>query len=195
MEFPALVAAAEFASYEMAGQLQTRRRFERDRRKAVRLLEAPWRCHHGFNGSWMKTVADRILQSASLREGIVITASRLSELLDMEIEGLGMDREWKEKYDAFCAHKRGLYPSQEQEAEKMLGAFWDISGDIFKTYYALDSMNDAELLEHVCSGVLADLKDTETCTRQTVILAFYSEIVSLMRRMLTRDASPDEGEN
>ena len=192
LEFPALVAAAEIASYEMAGQLQVRRRLERDRLKAIGLLETPWRYQHGFDNTWMKAVAERILQSTSLREGIVVTASRLAELLDLEIEGLGMHPHWKEKYDAFCAYKLGQQPSLEAEADKVLRAFWDTSAEIFKTYYALDSMNDAQLLEHICSGAVGDLKETDPSMRQTVILAFYSEIVFLMRRMVTRDASPEE---
>ena len=195
LEFDLLVEAAVNASREMAARRKARRREDRDWRKAVRLLEAPWRSKHGFGRTCISAAAERIKHCASLREGIVLAASRLSELLDMEIEEGGENPGWREKYDAFCAYKKSVHGSSEDEADQMICAFWELSLEVFQIYYALDTMSDWSLFEHVCSCASDDLEAADVPGKQARMLEYYSQVVIWMHGLITKtDPWDDAGE-
>ena len=180
LEFVALVEAAKEASKEMAAQIRAQRSQERVQRQAMRALEAPRRFSHGFDGDWIKDVVTRIKEAGSLREGIVLAASRLSQLLDMEIEEEGYAEEWREKYDAFCAKQRNRYVDSEEEAYQTLCEFWGLSEELFQLYYSLNSMSDWDLFEEVCSGEVESFTAADFASKQACLLEYYSEIVVWM---------------
>lgn len=187
LEFAALVEAAEHASLELLAQRRARRRLEREQRKAVRLLEAPWRSRNGFDEDWLNTSRERIEKCDSLREGIVLAASRVSELLDKEIEDEGEDPEWKLKYDAFCAYKKEQHAASEDEDERVFFVFWEMVRELFETYYALNSMDDWRLFEHACSGQEGDLNAADIPGKQRTLLEYYSGVVYLMHTLLVNN--------
>ncbi len=193
LEFSALVEAAENASRELFAQRRARRRVEREQRKALRLLKTPWLSKNGFDEAWLKSARKRIETCDTLREGIILAASRLSELIDMTIDEEELDPEWKGKYDAFCAHKKIRHAGTEREEDKMLCVFWEMSREIFETYYALNSMDDWTLFERVCSGDMDDLEATDFLGKQTSLLKHYSSVVYLMHMLIFLDFSEGEG--
>ena len=180
LEFVALVEAAEEASNEMAAQIRVQRSQERIQRQAMRALEAPRRFNHGFDGAWIRDVVTRIKQAGSLREGIVLAASCLSQLLDMEIEEEGYAEEWREKYDAFCAKQRNRYVDSEEEAYQILCEFWGRSEELFELYYSLNSMCDWQLFEEVSSEEDENFSGADFAGKQACQLEYYSEIVVWM---------------
>ena len=180
LEFESLVAAAEFASESMAAQIRERRRLERAQRKAVRLLQAPTRSNHHFDGAWIKGVRKRIRQSDSLRAAVVLAATKLSELVDLEIEEEGHDPEWREKYDAFCAYKKSRYDSSEDELDRMLCVFWELSRELFEIYYSLNTMSDWALFERACSGEVDNLEAADVQAKQASLLEYYAQVVTWM---------------
>jgi hypothetical protein len=184
LEFVALVEAAEAASSEMAARLRAQRSRERAQRQAMRALEAPRRFSHGFDGSWIRDVAARIKQAGSLREGIALAASWLSMLLDMEIEEEDQAVAWWEKYDAFCAKQKNRYGLSEDVAYQKLYGFWEVTEEFFKLYYALNSMNDWQLFEEVCSGEGEDFDGGDFARKQAYLLEDYAEIVVWMHIIL-----------
>lgn len=194
LEFAALVEAAENASREIAAQRRARRHWARDQRKAMCLLEAPWRSRNGFNEAWLASTTKRIKQCASLREGIVLTACRLAELLDMDIETGVHDPKWKGNYARFCVYRRSLHDDPSDKADAILRVFWEEVRDLFKTYDALNRMDAWSLFERVCSGEIDDLKATNSCAKEAILLENYSAIVSLMHMLVTDNSTHEDTE-
>lgn len=192
LEFITLVEAAESASREIAAQRKAQRRLERERTDAMRLLQAPRGSKHGFDRPWMNAVVASIRQSVSLREGIVIAASRLSELLDLEIEQSDEDPEWREKYDAFCDFKKSMYSSSEEDIDKMTSMCWELGRDLFEKYYSLNTISDWNLFEQFHSYDDGNDVSGDFIARQASHLEHCAEVVWWIHLLVTNVAPNDE---
>jgi hypothetical protein len=192
LEFSALVEAAESASREIAAQRKAQRRLAREQRDAVRLLHAPKGSKHGFNRPWMNAVTMRIRQSFTLREGIVFAASRLSELLDLEIELANEDPEWREKYDAFCDYKKSVYSSSEEDTDKMICMCWEFGRELFEIYYSINTINDWSLFEHFAPNDDGNNLSADFLVKQASRLDHCAEVVWWIHLLIT-NVAPDDG--
>lgn len=96
LEFEGLAESAVNASAGFMARKRALRPAEREGKNAVLLLNTPWELNNKFNGAWLGAVAGDIERCGSLREGLVPTVRRLSELLDLEIQEDGHDPEWGE---------------------------------------------------------------------------------------------------
>lgn len=99
----------------------------------------------------IRAVKAPIKQCAMLLECVVLTAARLEELVDLEIDQGGYAQEWKEKYAGFGEVKTSMHASPK-EGDALVDAVWDLCAEVFTLCDALNNINDSSLYEKFCSG-------------------------------------------
>jgi len=177
LEFVSLAAEAEAASRKLVAQRKAQRRWARMQGKALREPESGLIPALGYNGEWIKTVKTRIKQCVTLCEGVVLTAARLAEPIDLEIDHDGHEQEWKEKYAAFCEIKKSMHATSEK-GDELVHAVWDSCAKVFSLYDALNTISEWSLYEKFCSGQEDKLEAASVQSKEKDFLEQYAERVA-----------------
>ena len=180
LEFTVLVQAAEVASQHLADQQTEKRRVAKARKKALCRVSSA-----GFGKSWLASVTAHISHSPTLREGVVLTSARISELLDLELRVEGYPQHWKEKYDEFCDVQARYYGGLEDESAGCVALIWAGCRDVFRLYYSIHSMSDWDLHETVCSEEGGDSAASNPESAEAQCLQNYSELVASLHFLIT----------
>lgn len=184
MEFVALAAEAEAASRDLVARRKAQRRRERSQRRALREQEPDLVAASGYDGAWIKAVKARIKQCATLRECVVLTAARLAELVDLEIDHDGYEQEWKENYAGFCELKKSMHTSSE-EGDALVHAVWDLCAEVFRLYDTLNNINDWSLYENFCSAEEEKPEAASVQSKEQEFLAQHAERVAWLHILVT----------
>jgi hypothetical protein len=180
LEFPVFVQEAEFASQALADQSREKRRVQRAQRNTLGKSSSP-----SFDKSWLAAVTARIKYSSTLREGIILTSTRMSELLDLELECEGHPQHWQEKYDVVCDAQARYYAGLEDEPAKIVAQIWARCRDLFRLYYAIHSMSDWDLYETLCSGGAAFPAEAGPESAKAQCLQNHSDLVVSLHFLVT----------
>jgi hypothetical protein len=110
------------------------------------------RCHLGpvaFNVRWLTEARDNVKKTASVRDALVMTASYLSDLLDLISKKNEDEAEWSTNYSKHCDQVIQDIRVDNNEANQVVVFCWEIAQMILESYESCNGMNDWELQEHL----------------------------------------------
>ena len=184
LEFDALVAEAIRAS---KGPLAARNANKATALRRLKHLQELRRISNEgvvYDHKWMLSVKAEIQRASSLRAGVVLTASRVSELLDLEIDRDHYDPEWKIQYDAFCRINQEAIGNPEDEADEFMKETWKDCAALFSLYYRLNDISDWALFETLSSGAW-ESPESATGSNETAALESLMGTLECMHVLVT----------
>lgn len=176
LEFDELVAEAIRASKGPLAARNANRTMALRRLKRLQELRRISNEGVVYDHKWMLTVKAEIQRASSLRAGVILTASRVSELLDLEIDRDHYDPEWKLQYDGFCRINLEAVGTPEDEADEFMRETWKDCAALFSLYYRINDISDWALFETLSSG---DWESQEPATSSKEIAALESLVATL----------------
>ena len=180
LEFAVFVQEAEVASQALAGHYKERRRAQRAQSKNSKRSYST-----SYNNPWLSAVTACIKHSSTLRGGMILTAARLSDLLDLELEVAGHSQHWEEKYDEFCDAQATYYAGLEDEPAKIVAQIWARCRDVFRLYYAIHSLTDWDLHQTLRSQAGAFSAEDGTEIAETKCLQNHADLVVSLHFLVT----------
>lgn len=103
----------------------------------------------GFDEAWLEHALQNIREAETVREALIMTASYISDLLDLAIEKTGPEEALTTNYSSFCDQViQSLGPDNSEEAELAIFC-WKTARVFLEFYDGCHTMNDWELREHL----------------------------------------------
>ena len=180
LEFAVFVQEAEVASQALAGHSREKRRAQRAKNKSTSRYSST-----SYDKPWLAAVTADIKHSSTLRGGLILTAARMSELLDLELEVAGHPQHWQEKYDEFCDAQARFHAELEDEPAKIVAQIWARCRDLFRLYDAIHSVSDWDLHETLCSQAGAFPSEAGPETAKAQCLQNPSDLVVSLHFLVT----------
>jgi hypothetical protein len=102
-----------------------------------------------FNERWLHEAYGNIKKTETVRDALVMTASYLSDLLDLIIQKDEDEAAGSTNYSKHCDQVIQSIRTNNNEATRIVGFCWEMAQTILESYEACNRLSDWELQEHL----------------------------------------------